>query len=180
MGNTLRERQKKTKGLGEPGRLNDMIDKLQNYYAIAIQRNSGKTVEVMKKAIWDVISHVCSSKGKPYHDHCDESWCKYLQDDKNKTTTYIPLVLGYQKRVLKRCTSGPGLPRECVKEVRETLEELTNDELLKNAFIWNRVPKERCVGLKLLEIGVYDAASTFNIGNMLSYVLMKNWDRSRR
>ena len=89
MGNRLRKRRKKTKGLGGPGRLDDnMIDKLQNYYGIAIR--------------------------KPYHDHCDESWCKYLQDDKNKTNTYV---------------RGPGFPKERVKEVRETLEELTNDEL---------------------------------------------------
>ena len=69
MGNRLCKRRKMTKGLGGPGRLNDMIiDKLQNYYGIAIRRNSGKTVEVMKKAIRGGIFHVCSSKGKPYHD----------------------------------------------------------------------------------------------------------------
>ena len=35
-----------------------------------------------------------------------------------------------------------------------------------NVMIWDRVPKGRYVGLKLLEIGVFDAVSTFNIGNM--------------
>ena len=117
-GKQVTKQRKKTKGLGRPGRVNDnMIGKLQSYYGIAIRKNSGKTVEVMKKAIWGGIFHVCSSKGKPYHDHCDESWCKYLQDDKNKTNTYVPgpglpkecvkevyLVLGYQKSVLRRCT----------------------------------------------------------------------------
>ena len=99
MGSRLRKRGKKTNG---PGRLKDMIGKFLNYYGIAIRRNSGKTVEVMKEAIWGGVFHVCSSKGKPYHDHCDESWCKYLQGDKDKTNKYVP---------------GPGLPKECVKEV---------------------------------------------------------------
>ena len=126
----------------------------------------------MKKAIWGGIFHVCSSEKNAYHDHCDESWCRYLQDEKNKTKTYVP---------------GPGLPPDCMKEVRETLEELTKDELLQkclhgktqnqneslNAMIWNRVPKGTYVGLKVLEIGVYDAVSTFNIGNMAAIRLFE-------
>ena len=63
MGNRLRKMRKTVKGLGGTGRLNDkMIDKLQNYYGLSIRRNSGNSVEKMKKAIWGGFFHVCSSE----------------------------------------------------------------------------------------------------------------------
>ena len=92
---------KTVKGLGGTGRLNDkMIDKLQNYYGISIQRNSGNSVEKMKKAIWGGFFHVCSSEKRSYHHHCDISWCKYVSGIKYKTKTYVP---------------GPGLPEDVIK-----------------------------------------------------------------
>ena len=165
MGNRLRKMRKTVKGLGGTGRLNDkMIDKFQNYYGISIRRNTGNSVEKMKKAIWGGFFHVCSSEKRPYHDHCDVSWCKYVSDIKNKTKTYVP---------------GPGLPEDVIKVVKPILSELTNDNLLGkclhgktqnqkeslNAMFWNRVPKGTYLGLRQLEIGIYDAVSHFNIGN---------------
>ena len=50
-------------GLGGSGRLTDaMVDKTQNYYGIAIRRNTGKDNDTMKKAIWAAFFHVTSSK----------------------------------------------------------------------------------------------------------------------
>ena len=61
--NRLRKIRKTVKELGGTGRLNNkMIDKLQNFYGISIRRNTGNSIEIMKKAIWGGLSHVCSSE----------------------------------------------------------------------------------------------------------------------
>ena len=62
----------------------------------------------MKKAIW----RQTKDKDKPYHDHCDINWCRYLQEIDNQTAIYVP---------------GPGLTPECITHVKEILVDLTSD-----------------------------------------------------
>ena len=58
----LRKLKKDNKGLGGKGRLTDaMIDKLQNYYGIAIRTNC-KDIDSMKKAIYAAFSIVLPQK----------------------------------------------------------------------------------------------------------------------
>jgi hypothetical protein len=53
---------KDNKGLGGKARLTDaVIDKLQNYYGIAIRSNS-KDIDGMKKAIYTAFCHCASSE----------------------------------------------------------------------------------------------------------------------
>ena len=110
MGKRLRTLRKTVKGLGGSGRLNDaMVDKIQNYYGIAIRRNTGKDYNTMKKAIWTAFFHVTSSKDREWHDHCQpgpNSWCKYQVDLANKTNTYNP---------------GSGLAADIIKHVKLSL-----------------------------------------------------------
>ena len=40
-----------------------------------------------------------------------------------------------------------------------------------NGTIWNRIPKDTYVGLRQLELGVYDALSHFNIGNKATILI---------
>ena len=52
MGKRLRTLKKTVRSIGGTGRLNDaMVDKIQNYYGIAIKRNTGKDINTMKSAI---------------------------------------------------------------------------------------------------------------------------------
>ena len=174
MGKRLRTLRKTVKGLGGRGRLTDaMVDKLQNYYGIAIRRNKGKDVATMKRAIWGSFFHVCSSKDKQWHDHCEagpNSWCRYQVDLVNNTNTYKP---------------GPGLPGDIITHIKPILADLTTDSLLLkclhgktqnqnesfNGTIWNRLPKGTYVGLLQLEIGVYDAVAHFNIGSKAAVLI---------
>ena len=58
------------KNLGGKGKLtNKTIDRLQNYYGIAMRGNSGHP-ETMKTAIHATLFHVASSKDNDWHDHC--------------------------------------------------------------------------------------------------------------
>ena len=122
-----------------------MIDRLQNYYGIAIRRNVGD-LDKMKKAIYASLFHCASSERRNLHSYCPEgsdSWCGFNRDRANRTSLYKP---------------GPGLPDQVIAEVKPVFKRLSEDSLLEkcldgktqnqneslNGMIWERVPK-RCV-----------------------------------
>ena len=64
VGTALRKLKKENKGIDGKGKLTDaMIDKLQNYYGIAIRSNSAD-LEAMRSAIYASLFHCSSSKKK--------------------------------------------------------------------------------------------------------------------
>ena len=72
VGTALRKLKKEKKGMGGKGKLTDrMIDRLQNYYRIAIRSNVGNLSE-MKKAIYASVMHCASSKDRNLHCYCPE------------------------------------------------------------------------------------------------------------
>ena len=59
-----------------------IIDKLQNYYGIAVRSNSNDLAG-MQKAIRATLYHVASSEFNHSHSQCplgEKSWCRYNQD----------------------------------------------------------------------------------------------------
>ena len=106
VGTRLRKLKLKVKGLGGKGRLTDaVVDKLQNYYGIAVRSNIGD-LKGMQSAINAALFHVASSKVNNYHDHCPvgpNSWCTFQNDKVNGTNQYKP---------------GPGLPLDVIKHVQ--------------------------------------------------------------
>ena len=176
VGNRLRNLKKNVKGLGGRGRLTDnIIDKLQNYYGMAIRQNSGD-LNAMKSATAASLFHVASSAANDYHTHCpsgSDSWCLFKADKANNTSSYKP---------------GPGLPLDIIKVVKPIYQELCNESLLKkcthgqtqnqnetfNGMIWHRVPKHTYVGQQTFETGVFDAVAHFNIGNLATLRIFKS------
>ena len=83
---------------------------------------------------------------------------------------------------------GPGLPVEIIAELKPIYLRLSEDALLTrcldgktqnqnesiNGMIWDRVPKEVFVGAEILELGVYDAVSHFNIGSQAALDILAN------
>lgn len=175
VGTRLRNLKKTVKNLGGKGKLtNKTIDKLQNYYGIAVRANSGD-LEGMKSGIHAALFHVASSKKNLWHDHCpkgESSWCRYQSDKATGCNTYKP---------------GPGLPLNVIRHVKPIFNDLSRDELLKkclhgktqnqneafNALIWERVPKATYVSLNHLRLGTYDAIGNFNIGRKSSCLMME-------
>lgn len=153
-------------GLGGRGKLTDgTIDKLQNYYGIAIHANVGNLAG-MKKAIHASLMHYASSESHLLHDHCppgSASWCQYQQDKANHTSLY---------------KHGPGLPLPVIAKVKPEYVRLSEDSLLEKCFhgktqnqnealngmVWQSIPKEVYVGREILEMGLYDAVAYINIG----------------
>ena len=167
----MRNLKKKVKNIGGKGKLtNNMIDRLQNYYGIAV-RNNVDNLDGMQKAIRASLFHVASSKKEDYHSaYCPpgkDSWCAAQRDKALNTHNYRP---------------GPGLPVPVIAHVKQIFNDLSKQELLEKCLhgktqnqnesfhstIWNRVPKTTHIGLETFEFGVYDAIATFNIGRIAS------------
>ena len=145
---------------------NSTIDKLQNYYGMAIRQNVGN-LEAMTKAVLATLFHVASSGKNNYHAQCptgEFSWCRFNSDQANNTSTYKP---------------GPGLPQEIIAKLKPMYNDLSSKELLTkclhgktqnqndcfNGTIWERIPKTKYVSFEQLKFGVYDAVANFNIGS---------------
>lgn len=175
VGTALRNLKKANKGIGGKGKLtNTIIDKLQNYYGIAIRRNSWD-LKAMKSAVYASLFHCASSSKRNLHHHCPDgpsSWCRFKQDNANNTSKYVP---------------GPGLPDHIIKLIKPIFERLSSDDLLSkcldrktqnqneslNGMIWNRIPKNIFVSGNVLELGVYDAVAHFNIGAKAAVDILK-------
>ena len=70
VGTALRKLKKENPGLGGKGKLTDsLIDKMQNYYGIAIRANVGNLNE-MKNAFLASSFHRASSDACPLHNYC--------------------------------------------------------------------------------------------------------------
>ena len=144
VGTALRKLKRENPGMGGRGKLTDgIIDKLQNYYGIAIRANVGDLAG-MKKAIHASLMHCVSSESRPLHDHCptgSTSWCRYQQDKANRTSLY---------------EHGPGLPVQIIGKLKPEYVRLSEDSLPEkclhgktqnrneavNGMIWQRIPKE--------------------------------------
>ena len=74
VGCRLRNLKKKEKGLGGKGKLaNNMIDRLQNFYGIAIRQNNNN-IKIIQSDVRATLLHVASSKGNNwYYPHCPEA-----------------------------------------------------------------------------------------------------------
>ena len=99
-GRRVRKLKKTTTGL-KP--LTDvLIDKLQNYFGMALRANTCGTAKKMADAIWAGFLHVASNEQQQYHMLCEQSptsWCQYQSDKFNKTNLF---------------KHGPGLSKEAI------------------------------------------------------------------
>ena len=143
--------------MGGKVRLTDtMIDKLQNYYCIAIRSNTGD-LTTMKKAIYTPAYFIVLLLEGP------DSWCGFMKDKATSTNNF---------------KHENGLPEEVIKEVKPIYQTLSDDSLLQkcldgktqnqneslNGMMWERVPKGVFVGSEVEQLGVDDAVSHFHIG----------------
>ena len=106
VGTALCKLKRDNPGLGGKGKLTDsQIDKLPNYYGIAIRSNV-RNVSGMKKAIHASLMHCASIEASKLHDHCptgSASWCRYQTDKANNTNFY---------------KHGAGLPLEVISKIK--------------------------------------------------------------
>ena len=148
------------------GRLGDKeINKLQNYFVIAIRANC-HSVTAMPKAIGAVVYH-CNEANDPdaRHMFCDkrqDTWCKYqkvkLKGEVHIDKPSIPTVVRELVMHMFRDLSKPELLKTCLHGKTQN-----NNECL-NGVVWKRLPKEVFIGGKTLELGISSAVINFNDG----------------
>ena len=83
---------KKTKEKAKSRLTDALIDRLQNYFGIALRSNV-HTVPELKSALLASLFHVASCKGNNFLTYCpqtSDSWCQYHRDYINKTNLYRP------------------------------------------------------------------------------------------
>ena len=169
-GNRLRKLEKRVSGFKEL--TETMIDRLQNYFGIALRSNV-ITVEAMAGAILASLFHVASSSRRNLHTHCEKGVIRqYQRDIANDTNMYKP---------------GPGLPDNIISHVKPIYQDLVKPEVLKkclhgktqnlnesfNSMICERAPKYRYCGFDKLEFAVYDAVANFNDGRQATLYIFK-------
>ncbi|GFT68070.1 uncharacterized protein TNCV_1538671 [Trichonephila clavipes] len=144
VGSRLRKLKKNTKGLGRKGKLTDkFIDKLQNYYGIAIRSNVG-CLEKMQSAVITAFFYCCSRNKNPMHGQCQtgkDSWCKYKQalcDGK----VYVHKTAGLSNSVIKviKPTYLALFDKEFLKKCLHGKAQNNNESF--NNVLWSILPKE--------------------------------------
>lgn len=178
MGSRLRNLKSKTgKKIGGRGRLTGMaINKIQEYYGNAIRRNCSSSLEDMKQAVWAEYFHILASDATPEnHNFCPkgpDTWCKYQKSIVTEEPYYhsehfhLPEDVMLTIKPIFQDLSNPDLLRRCLHGgTQNPCESLNN-------IIWSRIPKSTFVLKTTLELGVYEAISTFNKGNIVKCELL--------
>ncbi|GFX04846.1 uncharacterized protein TNCV_2248291 [Trichonephila clavipes] len=161
----------------ETGRLTDsLIDKLAHYYGNAIRCNS-TSVKEMRKAIWAVWGHSCSTDDEPMHWFCPtnpNTWCKYnaainnnLQNYKHKSSV-AKAVRDVIKPVFADF-SHPALLKKCLGGKTQN----PNESL--NSLIRKFCPKTIGSSLQNAEIAANLATSVFNDGNRILITILEKF-----
>ncbi|GFU04750.1 uncharacterized protein TNCV_4377761 [Trichonephila clavipes] len=127
------------KTIGGRGRLTDsLIDKLAHYYGNAIRCNS-TSVKEMRKAIWAVWGHSCSTDDEPMHLFCPtnpNTWCKHNAAINNNLQNYKhkPSVDKAVRDVIKPVfadLSHPALLKKCLRGKTQNRNESLNSLICK-------------------------------------------------
>ncbi|GFV62667.1 uncharacterized protein TNCV_903591 [Trichonephila clavipes] len=165
------------KTIGGKGRLTDsLIDKLAHYYGNAIRCNS-TSVKEMRKAIWAVWGHSCSTDDEPMHWFCPtnpNTWCKYNAAINNNLQNYKhkPSVAKAVRDVIKPVfadLSHPALLKKCLGGKTQN----PNESL--NSLIWKFCPKTIGFSLQIEEIAANLATSVFNAGNQILITILEKF-----
>ncbi|GFX92321.1 uncharacterized protein TNCV_1112481 [Trichonephila clavipes] len=165
------------KTIGGKGRLTDsLIDKLAHYYGKAIRCNS-TSVKEMRKAIWAVWGHSCSTDDEPVHWFCPtnpNTWFKYNAAINNNLQNYKhkPSVAKAVRDVFKPVfadLSHPALLKKCLGGKTHN----PNESL--NSLIWKFCPKTIGSSLQIAEIAANLATSVFNDGNQILIAVLEKF-----
>ena len=171
---TFKETLPDGKKIGGAGRLTEkFINKVQNYYGIAIRQNTDSLVK-MRKAVGAVLYHSSEAGSlEARHQFCDidSSWCKYRIAEKlgnqYQDKRGLPAVIRDKIMPIFQALSSAELLGKCLHGKTQN-----NNEGL-NSFIWRRLPKDVYVGRYVLEMGVCSAILHFNSGATKKVDIMK-------
>ena len=159
------------KSIGGRGRLtDDLCDRLQNYYAMAIKNGlklPGEPFTNIARLIWASLAHTASTDDNPRHQFCpsdEDTYCGWWKWKAGKQDSYthknlIPeAVLKAIKPVYERLTDRPLLERCCRGATQNQNESL-------NGLVWKYCSKTTFCGVETVKAAVGIAVVRFNNGS---------------
>jgi hypothetical protein len=147
-----------SKPFGGKGRLTQCeMDKLQNYYGLAIGRNVNN-LAAMKRAVWAVFFHKLLTSDKPQHSVCPsggDNWCK-CKNTASSDVAYehkhsLPAAVMDTIKLGVRDVASVAPLKKCFHGKTHNPNEPVN------SVIWTRISKIVFIRLDTLKFGVYDA-----------------------
>jgi len=170
MGTRCRNVKKQNKGLGGKSKntmklTDELINKLQKYYGLAIMRHQDN-VDEMYKAIWATFYHLSLSDKNPNHGNCPEgaeSWCVYRRAEAEGLDltkfkhNYHPLDPEALEPIYTDLTR-----RELLDRCKGNNTQNNNESY--NGLLWHFAPKHLHNRLKTIELSNYLAVGIFNDG----------------
>ena len=164
------------KTIGGQGRLTKtLIDRLQNYYGLAIRNNKGN-LQGMVKAVQAALLHNNSTDECPRHHLCPtgpSSWCKYQKSkalgiEYHHTRNPIPeAILMLMKPVYNRL-GGLDLLKKCLKGYTQNANEALH------SLVWKFCPKTLFLGASAVRCGGALAVVHFNDGVSSFFTFAEN------
>lgn len=130
----------------------------------------------MKTPVWPEYFHLLSSNANLNHGLCPKgsySWCKFQKSVASNTEYdhskhfHFPLVVMEKIKPIFKNLSESELLKKCLHGKSQNPNESVNQ------IIWSCLPKTVFVGINTLHLGVYDAANTFNKGNIVRSQVFK-------
>ena len=154
--------QKLKDGSGICGWTDSQIDQIQIYFGNAIRGNKNDSPG-MREAIWAIYFHKLSTDKVPRHQLCKESWCKYLQSQKDKSIKFthknsLPAAVMEGIKPIFKDLTHPDLLNKCLDGYTQNANESLNQK------IWKICPKNSYHGAKTVKTAVGLAVMTFNDG----------------
>ena len=141
-----------------------LINKMQNYFGMAIRQNLGQ-LYALKKSVLAILWHFTDIKNLDVrHQFCPRSaisWCKYQVDK----------ISGWSKY-----NSKGVIPEVVKKEIEKIFINLSSDELLSrclegtnqnanegsNQILWRKCSKNTFGSKVVLEMGTFSSVVSFN------------------
>ena len=152
------------------------ILKIQTYYGRAVKDNAND-IPLLKKQIFAIFFHMCSSDKHPKHMHCppgEKSWyffqrslAKSEEPGSHKHHDTVSAEVGKQLVPIFDRLSEPELLKRCTQAMTQN-----SNESLHN-MIWKVCPKTIFVGRKMIGTAVAIAACQFTMGTTFKVTLCK-------
>ena len=149
------------KTVGRKGRLTKVsIDKMQNYYGLAIRGNPDDLAG-MKKSIKAIQHHLIKSETlslDKQHQYCpkdNKTWCKYWKSKNNNDCSYseenrLPAVFHKELEPIFERLSKDELLERCLKGLTQNQNESLNRQ------IWTTCcPKTKYCGMNRVRLAVW-------------------------
>ncbi|XP_076045369.1 uncharacterized protein LOC143027746 [Oratosquilla oratoria] len=148
-----------------------VIDHLQFYFQVSLNRKVGTSASEMRDEILSTFFHCTSTDDNPQHDKCakgERSWCFYNRS----------IALGQQPHSHTKMRIYFRLEKAQIRKIKGIYDRLTTDEMMNRCLqgitqnrnehlhsrVWRICPKHRNASKMLVDFATATAVCNYNVG----------------